>query len=438
MLDQGLSAVSNLLLSIVIARALDAGGYGSFAVAFLVFGVLVALTRAAIGQPLQITFSSEEPTEFRRVLRSAVGAATVIGAVSGLGAIAVGGVLSGETGKALIALGVCLPGLLVQDTCRMAFFSSARADRAAANDGLWTVLEFAVIAALLLLDIDDVGVFILAWGGSATAAACAALLVLGVRPQLRGSVRWLLGQRRLSGYLVAEYVLGQGLSQAGILLVGLPGTPADVGALRGAQVLLGPLNIIVTAASIFGIPEIARRRDMDPRRREQFCWVASGAVLLITTVYTAVLLVLPDSIGVKLLGDTWAGAETVLLPLSVLALAVAVGVGPGIILYGLGRARETFGLNVLSAPVLLVLLTIGIWRDLAVGAAWAIALTEVLLLPFLIAKARRAMREGTRVALTDSPGGTDPAAELPASNVVLGPTRDRDADDDAERATPGS
>jgi hypothetical protein len=45
-LDQGLSAVSNLLLSIVIARALDAGGYGSFAVAFLVFGVLVALTRA--------------------------------------------------------------------------------------------------------------------------------------------------------------------------------------------------------------------------------------------------------------------------------------------------------------------------------------------------------------------------------------------------------
>jgi O-antigen/teichoic acid export membrane protein len=316
--------------------------------------------------------------------------------------MAVGLTLSEDTRPALVALGVCLPGLLVQDVCRMAFFSSGRADRAAINDGLWTVLEFAALAGVLVSGIRDVAVFILVWGGSATVAAVCGIAVLRSPPLLRGALGWLLAQRSLSGYLVAENILGVGLAQVGILMVGVVGSASDVGSLRAAQVLLGPLNIVVTAALLFGIPEVARRKTMSERDRWLFCWGLSAALCVVSLGYSAVLLLLPDSVGVHLLGDTWSGAQTVLLAMCTLSLAIAVGVGPGITLYGLGRVRTTFGLNLVKAPLLVVLLTVGIWWQGAVGAAWALAATEAALLPFVIAKALRAMHTPRPAASPDA------------------------------------
>lgn len=116
--------------------------------------------------------------------------------------------------------------------------------------------------------------------------------------------------------------------------------------------------------------------------------------------------VLPDNIGVYLFEDTWNGAQTVLVPMCVLYLAIAIGVGPGVTLCGMGRAKTTFGLNLLQAPLLLVTLSIKIWQAHAVGVAWAIALTEALVLPFLIVKAVRAMREEpVPIGLGDEPIG---------------------------------
>lgn len=389
--DQGLSAASNLLLSVIVARTLSAGEFGAFAIAFLIFGLLIATTRATIGQPLQITFSGATEADWKAAVRSALGASVVLGGVAGLVVGGTGLALSNATGYALAAVAVCLPGLLAQDVCRMAFFSSGRAKQAALNDGLWTLLEFAALGAMLLLGVHDVGAFILAWGGSATLAAVAGFGTLRLRPRFAGCLRWMLGQRRLTGYLLAEHILGEGLTQLGVLAVGAVGTPSDVGSLRAGQVLLGPLNVLVTAASVFGIPEIARRTSWSPRLRQRFCWALSGGVCVVTLLYAGLVLVLPPALGSALLGDTWVGAQSVLLPLSVLALAVAVGVGPGVTLYGMGRARTTFGLNLLKGPVLLVLLSAGIWQGGAVGAAWALAATEALILPLLIVKARAAI-----------------------------------------------
>lgn len=428
--DQGLSALSNLLLSVIVARTLAASEFGAFAVAFLTFGLLVALTRAAIGQPLQITFSNVGPSAFTDVVRSALGSALLIGLVAGAVVAVVGLSLTSHTGNALLALAVCLPGLLVQDTARMAFFSSGRSDRAALNDGLWTALEFGALGLLLFSGLGDVAVFILVWGGSATLAALVAILVLRAPPRLRGSLRWLLAQRALTGYLVAEHFLGEGLGQAGILMVGVVGSTADVGSLRAAQVLLGPLNILVTAALLFGVPEVSRRRDaMSPRSRSMLCWGLSGVMAAITVVYSALLLVLPDKIGVELLGETWTGAQTVMLAMCVFCLAIAAGVGPGVVLYGMGRARTTFGLNLLKAPILLALFAVGVWLWGALGAAWALAAAELILLPLVILKAVRALpHPGAPVVV----GGDGPANML-GTNDVLMPTSSQE---DAPRGAP--
>lgn len=423
--DQGLSAASNLLLSVIVARTLSAEEFGGFAVAFLIFGFLIATTRATISQPLQITFSGEPPAVWTAATRSAIAASLVLGGASGSVVALTGLALANTTGHALVAVGVCLPGLLAQDTCRLAFFSSGRAKQAAFNDGLWTVLEFAGLGAALVLGVKNEVVFIVCWGGAATVAAVVAIRLLRTAPAFRGCLAWMLGQRRLTGYLFAEHLLGEGLGQVGILAVGVAGSASDVGSIRAGQVLLGPLNVIMTAVSIFGIPEIAKRRTMDRRQRVRFCWAMSLGMCAVTLGYTAVVLVLPDGIGTMLFGDTWSGAQSVLLPLSALALAVAIGAGPGVSLYGMGRARTTFGLNLLKAPTLVILLVLGIWLGGVVGAAWALAATETAMLPFLIWKTRQAINDVGREAGVGVPGVSvaGPAQEASTLSVDAQPHR---------------
>ena len=449
LVDQGLSAASNLLLSIIVARQLDAGGFGAFAIAFLTFGLVISVARATIGQPLQITYSGAPQAEWREAVRSALAAAVVLGLAVGAVLVAVGLLLGGGTGGALVAVGICMPGLVAQDTCRMAFFSIGRAKQAAFNDGLWTLLEFAALAAMIWLGVREVAPFILAWGGSATVAAVAGCLVLRAMPRFRGCLQWLLAQRSLTGYLLAENILGEGLAQVAILLVGVAGSPADVGSLRAGQVLLGPLNVLVSAIVIFGIPEVARNRDMSVRRRQRFCWALSGGVTMVCLAYSVVVLLLPDGVGRQLFGDSWAGAQTVLLAMCVLYLAVAIGVGPGVVLFGMGRARTAFILNLVKAPVLLLALPLGIWHSGAVGAAWGLALTEAAMLPLLIIAAVRAMRQrpGSVSSADLAPGGApgSPVTEsVSVSSTLLEQDRpnagssDRpDADSSQRRSTSG-
>ena len=47
LIDQALSALSNTVLSIVVARSATASDFGAFAIAFIVFGIFIAVTKSA-------------------------------------------------------------------------------------------------------------------------------------------------------------------------------------------------------------------------------------------------------------------------------------------------------------------------------------------------------------------------------------------------------
>ena len=395
--DQGLSAASNFLLAVLVARAVDAEAFGAFSVAFLVYSIVVAVNRAAVGQPLQITFAAEGRRQFRSAVRSALGATIVLGVVAGILTAATGLLLGGQTGQALVALGVVLPGLMVQDICRMAFFAGGQPARAAAIDALWTV---AMLAGLIFGQSDraDVWLPVLIWGATGLMSALYGLYLLDTVPRLRGSVRWVVGQRKLSGYLLIEYVLSQGLAQWGILAVGVWGTAAGVGALRAGQVLLGPMNILGTAAFMFAVPEVARRVAFSPAGRMRFALVVSAVLGVAGLLYATVLLLLPSAWGQQLLGDSWSGAQMVLLPLCLLAVVAAAATGPVAVLYGMGLAKLTLRVNLLRAPMLVVGLAVAIPLWDAVGAAWTLALVEAALLPIWFLQLRRAL---TRLTVED-------------------------------------
>ena len=79
--DQGMYALSNLVVSIILARLLYRERFGAYATAFLIFSIAVAVERAIVGQPLQIKLSGSTDEVFRSALRGAMGTAVLIGLV---------------------------------------------------------------------------------------------------------------------------------------------------------------------------------------------------------------------------------------------------------------------------------------------------------------------------------------------------------------------
>ena len=393
LIDQGLSALTNVALAFIVARAMGASSFGAFSVAFLVFSLFIGVERSLVGQPMSIRFSGAEGEERSRAVGAAI--ATVLSLTFVGGAlIAVGGaVIGGPLGASLLALAPVLIGLITQDACRMTFFAQRRPHLAVLNDVVWTVAQFATIGVLYARGVDQAWPYVMAWGISATLAALLGVAQLGVRPRFHEVAWWVRSQLDITGYLLFEYLLGAASAQGSILLVGAVGSLTDVGSLRAAQTLLGPLGIVASATMTFLLPEVSRRADMSPRNRHRVSTGVSAVMVLGSLAYAAVLLLIPDALGRQLLGDTWVGARTVLLPMALASAAAAASLGPAILIYGMGQARKTFRLHAIEAPLIVVCMTTGLHLGGTPGAAWGMALSMTLMIPFwfaqLIALTRR-------------------------------------------------
>jgi O-antigen/teichoic acid export membrane protein len=387
--DQALSAASNLGLSVVVARSVSAPSFGAFAMAFVVFGIAVAVTKAVVGQPLQIRFSGRAPQDQHDANARALGCAVLIGLAGSVLLVTVGLSAGGIVGAAMLALAVALPALLLQDSCRMAMFAVGAPRQAALIDTVWVVVQFSVLIIALTREDRSVVGLIAIWGGSAALSAMVGLALLRVRPRLRAGYAWLVEHRDLTRYLFAEYLLGLGAMQVAILLVGAVASASAVGALRAAQVLLGPLGIVGLALFQFAVPEIARNAGLQSRRLARFAVLTSAALGALTVAYGTVLLLLPDEIGVSLFGETWAGAQVVLLAMTLSSFASACANGPACVLYGMGQARVTYRINLAKGPVLLGTVLLGTWLWSSAGAAYALAFTEFAVLPAWVIAFRR-------------------------------------------------
>ena len=395
--DQALSALTNVVLAFVVARSVSAQGFGAFSVAFLLFSLVIGAERSLVGQPLAMRHSHETGQQQRVTVRLVLGTSLALGLVAAAGSLVLGLVVPGALGRTLVALACVLPFLIVQDAARMAFFAWARPRDATLNDATWAVVQFALVAAVVRADLATPATMVLCWGGGAVVAVLLATWQLHAWPALRGVGRWAGGHRDVAGYLMVEYVVGVGAFQGGLLLVGATLGVGDIGALRAAQVLMGPIGILSTAAMSFGVPEIARRRAL-PARAERLAVLASLALLAVTAAYAVVLLLVPDGLGEALLGDTWTGASAVLLPVALVSVVASGKLGPAIITYGLGLARRTIWLVSVLGVLAVVFMALGAWLAGAVGLAWGLCAAQAAIVPWWFLLLHRAVRSGAKPA----------------------------------------
>ena len=161
----------------------------------------------------------------------------------GLVVLAVAMLLSGYARMAFLALGLSLPGLMLQDSWRFAFFSLGRGGHAFLNDAIWAV---TLIPGLILVQRSghaNVFWFMLVWGMSATIGALVGPLQARVLPTLHGARDWLVKHRDLGIRFMAEGTAKRGAAAPFLCdrrHLGL----AAVGYVQAANTLMGPVMIL--------------------------------------------------------------------------------------------------------------------------------------------------------------------------------------------------
>lgn len=344
-LDQGLFAGANFLLTILLARWLSADAYGAYALAYSIFLLLMAAHTAVLTEPMLVFGSGRYVDSFRaylgRVLYGHGGVSALIAGVLAAGSLGLRLVGERVLSDALLALAAAAPAILVVWIGRRAFYALGRPSAAALGSGVYLTVVGAAIYALLRVDAVTPVTAFLSMGIAGAAAGGGLLFLLGPRfqsaeeaPVVRDVVEshWRYGRWSLASVGV-KWVPGNAYYALLPVFVGLEGA----GALRAANNLVLPMMHASSALAVLVIPRFvraSRERGTTGSRRLAlilFCCISGVAV-----VYAALVVVLRADLFQLLYGGQYAAHVDLVYFVALLPL-----LSPAVTVYGgLLRALE--------------------------------------------------------------------------------------------------
>jgi O-antigen/teichoic acid export membrane protein len=379
--DQGLSSLTNFTLTVLVARSVGTTEFGYFAIVLTIYLTGLGLSRAALTSPLSIRFSTRPKQEWHDAVRSATGSVLILAALMGIACVGAASFLEGPLRGALVTLGICFPALLLQDSWRFAFFANGQKVHAFVNDLVWAVALLVLVIAVSMSTFEGVAWFIAAWGGSAAIAGLFGAYQARLIPKPTAALSWWKSHRDLSDWFVYEFLTVRGSVQvATFAIAGILGVQA-VGALRAGSVLFGATNIFVMGFGLVAIPEGVKLLGTSVAEFRRSMLSLSGIVAAIALAWGGVLMMLPDSIGTELLGESWPAASQLFLPI---ALGIAFGsawVGFTSGLRALAAAKTIFRARLIVTVLVLTGVFAGaLIGQNAQGVAWGDAISEALAL----------------------------------------------------------
>jgi O-antigen/teichoic acid export membrane protein len=369
--DQGMSSISNFAVNIYIVHTLGAIQYGAFGLAYVTYGFALNVSRGLATDPLLVRFSHTDLPTWRRAVADCTGTAVTIGLVTGACVLTAAAVLHGTASMAFLALGLTLPGLLLQDSWRFSFFALGRGGQAFLNDTIWTLVLLPALVLLRITGHANVFSFVFVWGATATLAAAVGPLQAQVIPRLPRVWDWIWQHRDLGPRYLAEGTAQNGstlLRNYGIgFFLGL----AAVGYVQAASTLMGPFMVIYFGMSLVLVPEAARIMRQSPRRLLMFCGFVSVGMALLAFAWGIILLVaLPRGLGQATLGSIWRPTYPLVLPTTLATVGGCLSMGANVGLHALGVARRSMRAMVITSVLFLVF---GMAGAFAFGAAGAVA-----------------------------------------------------------------
>ncbi|GAB2615126.1 hypothetical protein GCM10027067_28420 [Pseudactinotalea suaedae] len=372
-LDQVVSSLSNFALVTLVANVTTPEEFGRFSLGYVVLLFFLGFQRSLVGEVLLVRFSGVG-TRPRGVDDAAAGVSVSVGALAAL-VLGVCGVVAGGDVRVWIALLAAGPIIFAQDIARYVLIARKRSGDALVSDVVWVLAAVPVMVWLVTTDADAwllVAVWVLGGGVAATVALIRARLV--ARP-VHG-VRWLAQNRDIAIRFSGEYAsLNLSNTVVWFVLTGPIGV-AGVAALRGASLLFSPLNTAFNAVRIAVVPELVRAEE--PRRYRARLRETTLILGALGVGWGAAVLLLPDSWGVLVLGETWTAAAELRWPYAVQGVAmIAYTV---LLAHFRARARHTASTamrGTLAALTLVLPLLLAVMIS-TTGAAWGFAAAVAL------------------------------------------------------------
>lgn len=348
-LDQAIFSASNFLPGVFLARAVDPRSFSTFAVASTAVIFATGLGRALVGEPLLVRASAVQGNH--RIVGSALLTAFWAGVLGSVVFAFAGGFFVDEVLRSsLFAAAVILPAVLVQDAGRYALFALLRHHRAAANDALWLVIMLAGFGLAHLAGAVSPTVALFVWGGAGWVAAILVFRQVSTSP-------WAVRRAGLSrnldlgSHFAVQYFVVSGAAHVALFLLGWVADLEAIGAVRAAQLLFGPMNVIFLGVVVILLPA-RRHRDVVRLRRDM--WLASFAMSALAITCGIVLLSLPLSAGRALLGATWDGARALVVPYTLYMLTLTASTGPTVGLTALEQVRTLSVVRLAFVPIFVV------------------------------------------------------------------------------------
>jgi O-antigen/teichoic acid export membrane protein len=422
--DQMISGGSNVLIAVLAARALSASGFGLFGIVFLVYMILVGVTRALVSDPLLV-----HPVESRERPGEAIGTAILLALPLAVGLAGAGFAIrlwDRSLGEALVVLAACLPLLVLQDVGRYLGFATRRPMRAVIIDSVWLVVMVGCVVVLLTRSGRTLPSFMAAWAGSGAAAGAILFVWYDIR-SVRLSLRWLKETWGLAWRYLVSYTSMQGAALGASSSVGAISGTSALGGLQGVLLLVRPFTMFATAAVGASTSEVAHAIG-DRERIWRHATLSSSFCGVVAALNGVVMILLPAKIGRIVLGDSWHVAHPLLVAAGVYILCIGLVTGPQGGLYGSRAMKQAMRLSVMSMALMLIGAVLGAALNGAKGALWLVDLSQAItLLAWWVTFAVyiRTTEPAATTAMQVEPFGLRAllrdAARTPAAPIVAGP-----------------
>ena len=373
-IDQAIAGASNFLIALLAAGVLKKSMFGLFGIIFIVYSIVVGISRALICDPLLV-----HPEQARSRPGDPIGASIVLGlgmSVVMLGAGAVTTIWSHTLGYALLAFAVCLGPLIMQDLGRYLGFATKRPGRAVVLDSVWLVAVIIAVAVLLVLHVRSLTWFIAAWG--ATGGATGALTFWQNRGYpVRPGVSWIRFTWPFSWRYLISYSSSQGAGLVASSVLGAKAGTAALGGVQGSITAVRPFGTIQIASVAAGTGEIARS-GYTPIEAYRRGIRISMLVTVVALANVAFVLYVPG-VGHALLHDTWSATKPLMLAqgAQIACLGIITGARAGLL--GLRAAQRTVKIDVVNTVLVLVTSITGVIVHGVLGAMWGVAICQAVM-----------------------------------------------------------
>ena len=324
--DQVLSSGTNLLLLVLVLRASSGRVFGAFSAALIVQGLLLACFRAMIGEVLLLRIRAN-PLNAKADRGLALTLALGSGILLTLVMASVSAFLPGPLRGFFLAMAAAVPFVHLQDLQRYLAFARAQPRTAVALDLGWLITQVGVSAIVLSFTSDPV-YLVLSWAAGAAISAIAGLLVARCKPKYSGIRKLVRHERVRSATFLGDFAFSTGVAQLAYLALPAVLTLAGFGLLRFALAVTTPLTNLLAVVRVLTLGYFGRLRA--PNHLTWRVLLGTGVCNASATIgFVGVLLIIPDHVGVAILGKLWLQARPLVM-LAAVAEAVRVAAFPAI------------------------------------------------------------------------------------------------------------